>query len=186
MSMNFIVRWLSAPLLFLSIQVSAQPTTEEVVQSLAPNPLFIIDSVKVTRADLQKYDAESITLVTILKDSSMIKQYGGEVKGGVVLIETRNFARKKFVHFLRSASADYDSLYTSNRNDTSFCYILNDKVLNGNYEGQLSGLNNTLFISLEILSPKELKDQFAVNDKKHGVLIKAKEPGKVYNSDKKL
>lgn len=97
-------------LLLISIKLHAQPGPEEAVKRLGPNPVFFIDSVKVTQADLQKYDPQSIASVTILKDSAMIKSCGGEVNQGVVLIETRNFARRRFVKFLKSVSAKYDSL----------------------------------------------------------------------------
>ncbi|WP_374165347.1 hypothetical protein [Arcticibacter sp. MXS-1] len=173
-------------LLLISIKLHAQPGPEEAVKRLGPNPVFFIDSVKVTQADLQKYDPQSIASVTILKDSAMIKSYGGEVNQGVVLIETRNFARRRFVKFLKSVSAKYDSLYTTNGDDNSFCYILNDKVQKGSYEGNLSGLDEKLFISLEVLSADELKNRFEVADKKYGIWIRANKPENLYNKDKKL
>lgn len=187
MNRKLILLKLTVPLLlFISLRSFAQTGPEEAVKRLGANPLFIIDSVKATRADLQKYDPQSITSVTILKDTSMIKSYGGEVKEGVVLIETRDFARRKFIRFLRSVSTKYDSLYTSIGNDGSFCYIINDKVQQGSYEGNLSTLDNKLFISLEILSAEELKNKFAIDDRKYGIWIRANKPENLYNKDKKF
>lgn len=162
-------------LLFFSAFTSAQVGRKVPPPKLGANPIMFIDSMRVSQADLQYYNPESISSVTVLTDSLVKASYGPGNKDGVVLIETKVFARKKFVSFLRTASSKYDSLYTDQGDDSSFCYILNDKPQKSYSEDEPFHLEKSRFISLDILTKDDLTKRFGVDNKKYGILIQAKD-----------
>ena len=53
-------------------------------------PLYIIDGVESTKADLEKLKPESISQVDVLKGESATAKYGDKGKNGVVLIKTKS------------------------------------------------------------------------------------------------
>jgi hypothetical protein len=122
----------------------------------------------------------------MLYDTSATKLYGDVAKDGAVIIETRSFARHLFITFFRKSSQSFDSLYKAVGNDTSFAYIINDKVQKGNYEGNLSAITDQLFGGLEILTKEQLYSKYNINDKQFGILIRSKRPKDLYNGDKKF
>lgn len=175
------------PALFiLSLTAFAQDSPKSAMSKLGPNPMFIVDSQKISQSDLAKLNSDSVAGVNVLYDTSAVKLFGDSAKDGVVIIETRAFARRIFISFFRTHSHSYDSLYTTIGNDTSFAYIINDKIQKGNYEGNLSLINEELFIGLEILSKDELITKYNINNKQFGILVKSKKPKDLYNVDQKF
>lgn len=97
--------------ILLAINSFAQSATKTVISKLGPNPIFIIDSEQVTKSDLSNYTPNSIAAITVLYDTTARKLYGDTAKDGAVIIETRPFARNKFISFFRQSSKSFDSLY---------------------------------------------------------------------------
>lgn len=147
---------------------SAEKTAMSIIRK---NPLFILDSSIIVRDSLQNTDPEDIADITVLKEKSATALYGDKGKNGVVIIETKKFARAKYIKFLRAASTQYDSLYRQTGSDTAFQYILNGKVLTQNYEGSLAGLSSRKLPDVQILNKQQLKDSFDIDDKDYGVAI---------------
>ncbi len=173
-------------LFILSLAVFGQDDPKTAAGKLGPNPVFIIDSQKVEQSDLSKYKADSIATVIMLYDTTAIKLYGDSAKDGAVIIETRSFAKNKYISFFRKSSQLYDSLYTAIGSDTAFAYIINDKIQKGNYEGNLSAITQELFMGLEILNKEQLYTKYDIRDKQFGILIHSKKPRDLYNADKKF
>jgi hypothetical protein len=94
----------------LAIQLFGQDDPNTAMSKLGKNPFFIIDSQRVKKADLKNYIPDSIVTVVILYDTSAMKLYGDSAKDGAVIIETRSFARQKYISFFRTYSSSYDSL----------------------------------------------------------------------------
>ena len=173
--------------LFIStLTVFGQDDPKTAAGKLGPNPMFIIDSQKVSQSDLSKYSPDSIATVVMLYDTSATKLYGDEAKDGAVIIETRSFARHMFISFFKKSSQPYDSLYNVIGNDSAFVYIINDKVQKGNYEGNLSAITVELFGGLEILTKEQLYSKFKISDKQFGIIVHSKKPKDLYNGDKKF
>jgi|688.fasta_scaffold94191_3 hypothetical protein len=171
--------------LFVStLNLFGQNDLKTAVRKFGPNPLFILDSQKVSQSKLSNYYPDSIATIVVLYDTSATKLYGDSAKDGAVIFETRSFARRMFISFFRKSSRSYDSLYNAIGADTSFAYIINDKVQTGSYEGNLSSLNDQLFDGLEIINKENLYSKFNVNDKKFGILVRTKKPKDLYNADK--
>jgi hypothetical protein len=150
------------------------------------NLLIILDSQRVQQSDLLKYKPDSITTFITLSDTSATKLYGDSAKDGAIIIETRSFARQRFISFFRKSSTLYDSLFTAIGNDTAFQYIINDKIQVGNYEGNLSSITDELFEGLEILTKEQLNAKYNIIDKQYGILVHSKKPKDLYDVDKKF
>jgi hypothetical protein len=116
---------------------------------LGPNPIIIVDSVRINNDELSKINPSDIAMLTMLTDTDAVKLYGEGGKDGVVICETKVFARKRYTAFFRRKSTRYDSLYTVLNSDSTFQYVINDKVKHGNDEGDLASIDDDLFISLE-------------------------------------
>ncbi|MDB5221448.1 MAG: hypothetical protein JWN83_115 [Chitinophagaceae bacterium] len=169
-----------------TLTVLGQDDPKTAAGKLGPNPIFIIDSQRVSQSDLSKYSPDSIATVVMLYDTAATKLYGDAAKDGAVIIETRSFARNMFISFFRKSSHVYDSLYNVVGNDTSFAYIINDKVQKENYEGNLSAITDELFNGLEILTKEQLYSKYKIRDKQFGILVHSKRPKELYNGDKKF
>lgn len=141
---------------------------------LFDDPVFFIDSVNVTRIELQKYQPNEIAFVTVYKDSNAIKLVGEQGKFGAVYIETKKFARTKYWNFLKSKSSEFLKIVPTPESDSSVIYILNTKVLTANFEADLSEIDDKTFIELKILDKNALKKKYKVLDKTFGVIIKTR------------
>lgn len=164
----------------------AQDSPDNVVKKLGRSPLFFIDSARVSKSELNNYDPKSIASLNMLTDSVDKAPFGMEGEDGVVFIETIPFARKRFVRFFRKVSTVYDSLYSVQGADSSFCYVINDKLQINNYEGNLASIDDKLFISLTVINADELKRLYAVNDKKYGILVRSHAPSNLYRKEEKF
>lgn len=148
------------------------------------DPVFFIDSLNVTRIDLQKYQPSDIALVTVYKDTNAIKLVGPQGKDGAVYIETKTFARNKYWHLFSEKSPEYLKAVPNPESDSSVAYILNGQTLKENFQGDLSMLDNKSLIELSVIDAEKLKSDFGAIDKKFGVIIKAniKEKNKAPNT----
>jgi len=63
------------------------------------DPVFFIDSVNVTRIEMQEYQPTDIAVVTVYKDANAIKLVGEQGKFGAVYVETKKFARNKYWNY---------------------------------------------------------------------------------------
>ena len=153
---------------------------------LGPHPVIIVDSVRLTHDEFMAFDPNTIASMTVLTDTDATNHYGTDAKDGVALIQTKVFARKHYIAFLRKKSPAYDSLYTVCNSDTTFQYIINDKIKTKNFEGDLATLDDWLFISLEVLTEEQLKTKYNISGKKYGIFIAAKRPQNLFNWDKKF
>jgi hypothetical protein len=164
----------------------AQAGPKKAIKKLGSNPIYIIDSVRVSKQDMMDYDAKQVTLVHVLTDSDAINGYGQEALDGVVLIESKKFATKRYIRFLRKVSAQYDSVYKATNTDTTFQYIVNDKIQKGDFAGNLALIDDDNFLALTLLTAEELKRGYGINDKLIGILIKARRPDNLFNGEKKF
>ena len=171
-------------LLIVPIFSSAQQS-DPAAPKLGPNPIIIVDSVRLTHDQFMAFDPNTIASANILTDTDATNRYGPDAKDGVALFQTKAFARKHYIAFLRKKSHVYDSLYSIAKSDTTFQYIINDKVKTKNFEGDLALLDDWLFISLDVLTEEQLKTKYNITGKKIGILIEAKRPQNLFNWDKK-
>ncbi|WP_162796032.1 hypothetical protein [Pedobacter nanyangensis] len=152
----------------------SNPDTE--IKKLGPKPFFVVNDKKATTAMIKDLPSDSVTVVTLLYDTAATNRYGDAAKDGLVMIETRSYAKSKFISYFKKVSPEFDQLYTSQKNDQNFVYILNDKIQKGNYEGNLSTIGDKEFIKLEIISAEQLKTNYNIEDKQYGIVVQAIKP----------
>ncbi len=147
---------------------------KERYKQLFNDPVFFIDSVNVTRLEMQEYQPTDIAVVTVYKDTNAIKLVGEQGKFGAVYVETKKFARNKYWNYFKTKSADYLKIVPTPQSDSSVIYILNDKVLKTNFEGDLSGIDDKNFIELNIIDKQKLNKDYNISDKTFGVVVRTK------------
>ena len=110
--------------------------------------------------------------------------YGDAAKDGVIVVTTKTLARRNYTSFFRRKSKAYDSLYTAAKSDSTFQYIINDKITGESAEGDLSLITDDLFISLDILTADDLKQKYNITGKQVGILVKSRKPKGLMDADK--
>ena len=140
-------------------------------QEAKGDPLFFIDGKEMIKSEISNVNPDDIASVTVLKDKP--GKYGEKGKYGVVLIETKTYCRRLFQQYFSSKSPEYKKVLGSPANDQEFQYILDEKVLEKNYEGDLAGIADSSFLSIDVLSGDALK-AYGVSGSRYGVLIKTK------------
>lgn len=147
-------------------------------------PVYFIDSVRVTGTDLNKLNSNDVATVSVYKGANAIIKYGREAKYGLIYIETKKFDIYRFQNYFKSKSATYADLISRSANTQKIQYILNKKVLTNNYEGNLAGINDKIFKGLKIIDKRELVKQYGIANKDYGVIITADIPVNSFNKDK--
>ncbi len=150
---------------------------KERYKQLFNDPVFFIDSVNVTRIEIQEYQPTDIAVMTVYKDTNAIKLVGEQGKFGAVYVETKKFARNKYWNYFKTKSADYLKIVPTPQSDSSVIYILNDKVLTTNFEGDLSGIDDKNFIELIVIDQQKLNKDYNILDKSFGVIVRTKPKG---------
>jgi len=172
---NMIRTFLILALAVLTSCGTTKPTPEEAIEKLGANPYFEIDGKPVTQAELGNYNPNDIASLTTFYDKEAIKRFGEKAKDGAVTIETKGFAINKYEAFFKSTSTDYEKMLDETPRE-EIQYILNDRVLTEDYEGDLASIDKKLLKEIKIIDSKELAEKFNIKNKKVGVLIKAKAP----------
>lgn len=160
--------------------------SKEPSEKLGRNPIYFIDSVRTTTSDFMHFDVNTIASLTILTDTDATNKYGQEAKDGVIWIQTKALATKRYLKFFRQKSAPFDSLYKVTNSDSTFVYIINDKIKGKNSSGDLATIDDYLFISLDVLTADDLKKKYNITDKQFGILIRSKKPQNLFNGDNKF
>ena len=147
---------------------------KERYKQLLNDPVFFIDSVNVTRIEVQEYQPTDIAVVTVYKDTNAIKLVGEQGKFGAVYVETKKFARTKYWNYFKTKSEYYLKIVPTPQSDSSVIYILNDKVLKANFEGDLSVIDDNNFIEINIIDKQKLNKDYNISDKSFGVIVRTK------------
>jgi hypothetical protein len=143
-------------------------------KQLLSDPIYFIDSVNVTRIELQNLNAKDVAEIVVYKDTNAIKLVGDQGRFGAVYIETKTFAKNKYWNFFKSKSEIYFKIVPTPESDSAIAYILNGKVLGTNFEGDLSNINDQSFVYLKVIDKDKLKKEYKVTGKSFGVLISTK------------
>lgn len=172
--------YLTKPVEGIDLVVSCYSIFDKAIhpyKQLLNDPVFFIDSVNVTRLELQQYNPNDIALLTVFKGQHAIDLIGEQGNNGVIYIQTKKFARNRYWTFFKSKSVDYAKAVPDVMADSLVLYILNNKVLEKNYEGDLASITNENFISIRILDKATLISQYNIKDRAFGVLINTKKGG---------
>ncbi len=120
-----------------------------------------------------KYEPSQIATLTVYKNKSSTDILGGEGVNGAIYIETKELAKKRYWRYFKSKSKEYSKLVSHPGMEKGIVYILNGKILQDNFEGDLSAIDNASLISIQVLNKTNLKNDFRIFDKEWGILIKS-------------
>lgn len=154
-------------LLLFAIKSYAQVSLHESVKEVN-YPICFVDSVRIDYSELTKYKPERIASISVIKGEEANKILSEVGEYGVIFIETKTFAGARYKRYFRSKSSAYSELIEA---ETQMVYIINEKVLVDNYEGDLASINDSNFKSLEIINPTELSERYHITSKCVGVRI---------------
>lgn len=143
----------------------------EATKKLGKNPVFFIDSIKVSKNEFKSFDSKETAIASVYYDDEAYNLVGEEGKDGVVYIETKRFAKVRYWTFFKSKSSEYLKIVSNLESDDKVQYILNGKILKENFEGKLALIDNKTFSKLTLLSKEELIKKYSVNDKNFGIEI---------------
>ncbi|RZF62592.1 hypothetical protein [Sphingobacterium corticibacterium] len=170
-------------LAFTSLLMYGQ-SKQKAINGLEKQPILFIDSIQVDKSEMQKYNADQIASVSVVKDSVTLGIFGNTADA-VIYVETKNFCRQRFVNYFASKSIEFKKLFESLGDDKSFQYFLNGYILNANYESNLAAINDNVFLSLTIIDQDELeKKHNGIIDKSYGILIMTDSPVDFFEGEK--
>lgn len=135
-------------------------------------PMLFLDSIRINKGVLNSYEPNEIALVSFYKDTNAIRIAGKDAKNGVMYITTKSSARNSYWNYFKLKSPDYQKLVPDMKTEAKVVYILNNKVLKSNFEGDLFNINNSNFIELSVIDNDKLKKDFYIKNKSIGVIIK--------------
>lgn len=166
------------PLLFASVlQVSAQEQSpKRVINKLGNEPVYFIDSVRVSQEDVGKFNANDVAAVSVYKGKTATDLLGDDGKDGAIYIETKRFSKNKYWKYFASKSEAYALAVPHAAEDSTVQYVLNGKLLQRNFDGDLAHISDAVFQSITVISKEELQKQYGVTDKRLGVVVRSSTP----------
>ncbi|HEY2581171.1 MAG TPA: hypothetical protein VGI43_05175 [Mucilaginibacter sp.] len=138
---------------------------------LYPNPVFFVDSVKVSRSEFSDMNTHEIAIVCVVKDTLSLRKYGADAKNEIIFIETKKFAKQRYQRYFVSKSPDYAKLMATSDNDSSIQYILNSKILTKSFEGKLASIDDRDFKGIQVINKEQLLKDYNITDKDYGAII---------------
>ena len=156
---------------FSTCIVSAQADTTSGM-GLADDAAVFLDGVNVNKTEIENYDPMEIAFLTIMKSADS-NQVARGLKDAIY-VYTKKYARQQYWNYFNSKSPRYSEVVPFPGLENDIVYILNGIVLEENIESILYDINDSNFISLQVIDEKELKKQFKIKDKKWGVVVKAR------------
>lgn len=155
------------------------------MSEISDDPIYFIDSVQVSNKELMRYNPNDIAMVTVIKDPSTIKKSGINAKYGIIYIETKKFDKARFQKYFCTKSPEYTRLIDAVK-DSKIQYILNKRLLDKNYEGDLAAINDKIFKGIRIINKQQLLSEFGITGKSYGVIISSDIPSNLYKGKDKF
>lgn len=162
--------------LFLFISVFTTPIFCQASEDPKNNkdiPLYIVDSIVTPKQTVEAIKPSDIANIYVKKGSDALKiRQNKEKKNTVVFVETKKFAQKRVWNFLKSKSEEYGKIVPAPGQDQFVQYVINGRPTNS--EGQLSIIDDDIFLSIDIVPKDTLLKRYGIYRKKYGVIIETK------------
>lgn len=156
---------------FLVITITCDCFGQQHSTKIDNRTIFFIDSQRVEQKEINKYNPNQIAAISVIKGDAATALIGPDGKNGVVFIETKAFAKTKYLRYFKSKSKEYAAIVHTN--DSSVQYILNGRILKSNFEGDLSSINDRNFKRLNVIDKSALQNRYNVMNKEYGVVIES-------------
>lgn len=129
------------------------------------DPVFFLDGIRVNRGVFSHYEPNEIASITVFRDTSATRIIGPQGKNGLIYIFTKEYAKSKYWDFLKSKSKDYLKAVPSIDKENDVVYILNNKILEKDFEGDLFKLDDSTFLEMTVIDKRTLKREYKIMDK---------------------
>lgn len=172
---RYSIIYLLLQVLFISISqkgFSQQELNERIPKNT--KLIYFLDSAQIANDQISKIVPAEIATVIVIKGKTATDLLGSKAKDGIVYIETKKFARKRYWSYLKTKSENYAIVIPNPEKDNLIQYILNGRILNKDYEGELSQINDSNFQKIEIIPKDTLLKRFGIYRKQFGVVIHTK------------
>lgn len=138
-------------------------------------PMFFVDSIRTNQSFIENaYTPSELAMVSVYKGEQAIAVAGKDAKNGAIYITTKSFARDHYWNYFKSKSSDYKSKVPDLKTEAKVVYILNDKIPDTNFEADLFQINDDNFLTLQVITSKQLKHDYHLSGKSIGVVITTK------------
>ncbi len=137
--------------------------------------LFIVDSVEVEDG-LNHLSPDKIAFMNVVKSPTLQAKYGAKAENGIIYIETKPFARKRYNRLFSELSPAFEAALKKYGSDSVFQYILDGTKIDETSMNMLAALEKKGIGSLVVVDAAMLKSKYGVKekDKKLGVIITSK------------
>jgi hypothetical protein len=137
--------------------------------------LFIVDSVEAT-GGLNNLSPDKIAFMNVVKSPTLQAKYGPKAANGIIYIETKPFARKRYNRLFVELSPAFEAAIKKYGDDSKFQYIMDGVKISENSMNMLAALEKKSITNLLVVDAKTLKTTYDVKDKekKVGVIITSK------------
>lgn len=142
------------------------------LKGVGANPIYYIDSVKLSTDEMLKVNPNTVTLINAYSKEDALEVLGIDAKDGVVYVETIIFVKRRYWDYFKAKASDL-KLGKKIGDYTELKFILNDIPLSDIDVGKLHIVNDETLEDFKIVKRKELKSKYKVKDKRYGVVIKA-------------
>ena len=123
---------------------------------------------------LSTLSLDNIDQIRVIKDYKDAALLGPFASNGAIYITTKSFARDSYWNYFKSKSPEYKDKVPDLKIESKVTYILNNKILRTNFEADLFQIDDTNFLSLQVITGKQLKNDYKVSGKSIGVVITTK------------
>lgn len=137
--------------------------------------LFIVDSVEMD-GGLNNLSPDKIAFMNVVKSPTLQAKYGAKAENGIIFIETKPFARKRYNRLFSELSPAFEAALKKYGSDSLFQYILDGVKIDESSMNMLAALEKKGIGSLVLVNAATLKSKYEVKekDKKVGVIITSK------------
>ncbi len=133
--------------------------------------IYVVDSVQIANDQVSKIVPSDIATVIVVKGKSATDLLGTKAKDGIVYIETKQFAKKRYWRFFAAKLANYSKILPNPDNDSHIQYVLDGRILKKDYEGELSTINDNNIRAMAIIPKDTLLKRYGIYRKQFGVEI---------------
>lgn len=141
------------------------------IHSGIEKPIYVVDGTISGKAALEKMNPEDIQSIDVLKGNTAMALYGERAREGVVVINTKAAAKKRFWTLLCTESNEYGKIIVSPESDSVAMYKLNGELLSKSSEKRLYNLTQKDILKVLVSEYQIISAANGNSEKKYIVAI---------------
>jgi hypothetical protein len=126
--------------------------------------VFIVDSVE-TSTGMNGLSPDKIAMINVVKGKKLQAKYGDRAANGVIYIETKPFARQRYMKMFAEVSPDYAAALKQYGSDSSFVYVLDGSPLTNSVEPLLAAVERKNIDNIKVKKTADKKVEILIQSK---------------------